>query len=143
VAVLIVNDHFLKAHYPGLVTGKLSDVAGLAFFPLFLQALWELGSDALGRSWRPSWRVLATSIALTGVAFTLVKLWPPATEAYRFGWGILQWPVIALLRVLRGSELPALQSVALVRDPTDLLALPALAIAAWIGSRRVEYRPGP
>jgi hypothetical protein len=36
VAVLIVNDHVLKHRFPGLVTGKLSDFAGLFFFPLLL-----------------------------------------------------------------------------------------------------------
>ena len=36
VAVLVSNDHVLKQHFPGLITGKLSDFAGLFFFPLFL-----------------------------------------------------------------------------------------------------------
>lgn len=137
VVLLLVNDHVLKQQFPGFVTGKLSDLAGLAFFPLFLQALWEIGNDVARRDWRPSRRVLALSIAATGIAFTLVKLWPPATDAYRWLWGAMQWPFIALARSVRGGELPDLQAVALVRDPTDLLALPALGVAAWIGLRRV------
>ena len=36
VALLAVNDHVLKARWPGLVTGKLSDVAGCFLLPLFL-----------------------------------------------------------------------------------------------------------
>jgi hypothetical protein len=31
--LLILNDHVLKSAMPGLVTGKLSDFAGLFFFP--------------------------------------------------------------------------------------------------------------
>ena len=31
-----MNDHVLKHACPGVVTGKLSDFAGLFFFPLFL-----------------------------------------------------------------------------------------------------------
>jgi hypothetical protein len=81
--------------------------------------------------------VLAVSIFATGIAFSLVKLWPPASEAYRWLWGLAQWPLAALLRLARGADLPGLFGVALVRDPTDLLALPALGIAAWIGWRRL------
>jgi hypothetical protein len=137
VLLLVLNDHFLKTRFPGFVTGKLSDLAGLAFFPLLLQAVWELGQHALGRPWKPSRRALAVSVATTGVVFSLVKLWPPASEAYRWVWGLLQWPVAALVRAVRGEELPGWFAVALVRDPTDLLALPALGIAAWIGSTRL------
>jgi hypothetical protein len=52
----------------------------------------------------------------------------------------MQWPFRALFGLLRGADLPSLQRVALVRDPTDLLALPALVVAAWIGAGRLEYR---
>ena len=38
VAVLVVNDHALKAAWPGLVTGKLSDVAGSAMMGTLLTA---------------------------------------------------------------------------------------------------------
>lgn len=36
---LLVNDFYLKANFPGFVTGKLSDVAGLFIFPFFFSAL--------------------------------------------------------------------------------------------------------
>jgi hypothetical protein len=38
-AVLLLNDHVLKPAWPGLVTGKLSDVAGLAAAPPVLGLL--------------------------------------------------------------------------------------------------------
>ena len=37
--VLVVNDHVLKAAYPGWVTGKLSDAAGLVLAPPLLAAV--------------------------------------------------------------------------------------------------------
>lgn len=40
--VLALNDHFLKYGYPGWLTGKLSDFAGLLIFPLFLAYLLSL-----------------------------------------------------------------------------------------------------
>src|SRR5262245_57296469 len=36
VSALVVNDHVLKQAYPGLITGKLSDFAGLFAFAVFL-----------------------------------------------------------------------------------------------------------
>jgi hypothetical protein len=39
VVLLLVNDHYLKSVLPGLVTGKLSDVAGLFAFASFFSAL--------------------------------------------------------------------------------------------------------
>lgn len=35
VTLLMVNDLYLKSAYPGVVTGKLSDIAGLFAFPFF------------------------------------------------------------------------------------------------------------
>jgi len=39
VAVLVVNDFYLKSSFPGFITGKLSDFAGLFAFPLFFSLL--------------------------------------------------------------------------------------------------------
>ena len=36
------NDHYLKYQFPGFVTGKISDFAGLFFFPFFVSALVEI-----------------------------------------------------------------------------------------------------
>lgn len=62
IAVLLLNDHILKAAWPGLITGKLSDVAGVAMVAVLLTA-----SCA-----RPS-----IGFAATAVAFTLLKTVPP------------------------------------------------------------------
>ncbi len=76
-------------------------------------------------------RVLIGCIIATGVVFAGVKTCPWMAELYRWGLGLLQWPVRALW------GLP-LRPVELHMDPTDLLALPALGLAFWVGSRRVR-----
>lgn len=144
VAVLVINDHFAKAHWPGLVTGKLSDVAGLIFFPLALQAAWELAHAALGLAWRPSVRVLLGSVLLTAVVFALVKTWGPANDCYRVLFGVARWPLDAALALLRGAPTPHLSPVVLVADASDLLALPFAASALLVrhSARSLRARLG-
>ena len=129
IALLLVNDHVLKARYPGWLTGKLSDVAGLVFFPLLLRALLApllgplLGVAGPGRRWE---RLLIACAALTALGFAAIKLWAPATAACE-----------QILGALRGGA-----QVRIVRDPTDLLALPSVLAALWIG-RRAPLRGAP
>ena len=42
IAVVIFNDRYLKLHHPGIISGKLSDVGGLIYFPLFVVSLIEV-----------------------------------------------------------------------------------------------------
>jgi hypothetical protein len=138
--VLVLNDRILKATWPGPVTGILSDVAGLIVAPLAVVAACEVGAWALGL-WRgPSRRVLAVAIIVVGVTFAAVQVWPPATDAYRLGLGLLQWPFAVLAAVVAGSTVPTVRPVVAVADVEDLLALPALAVSWWVGSRRVAHR---
>jgi hypothetical protein len=140
VALLVANDHYFKHAWPGVITGKLSDVAGLAFFPLFLQAGWEwIGPRPPG--WRPSRRVLVRAAIATAIVFTLVKSWQPATEVYAFGLAALQWPARAIGALVHGRGVPSVARVSIVRDITDLLALPAIAVALACGWRRTAQRP--
>jgi hypothetical protein len=134
--VLVVNDQVLKPAWPSVVTGKLSDVAGLIVAPLALQAAWEFGQWLLGRWSGPSARALAVAIAVVGVGFVLVQVWPPATDAYRGAMALAQWPFRALGSILAGGAVPDLAPVRAVGDAEDLLALPALAVSWWVGSRR-------
>jgi hypothetical protein len=129
VAVLVVNDWVLKPRLgPGVLTGKLSDLAGLVFAPVALSAAIGLvlhlaaGLDArvdpsLSR------RRLVLCTAVTGAVFAAVKLDPGAAR------------ILAELVSLLGR--PA----AIYLDRTDLLCLPGLAIALWIG--RDELRRVP
>jgi hypothetical protein len=45
ILVLLLNDHLLKGTIPSILTGKLSDFAGLFFFPFLFAALLGLGLD--------------------------------------------------------------------------------------------------
>lgn len=131
VVVLIINDHFLKAAWPGVVTGKVSDFAGLLFFPLFLQAAVEVISSLLGRWRAPRARVLLVAVALTGFVFTSIKTLPMANEAAARTLGLAQFLVGQLTAP---ASVPHAVSIAL--DPRDLIALPMLAVAYAIGMRR-------
>ena len=113
--VLVANDHVWKYSHPGWLTGKLSDVAGMIVFPLVLGA-------ALRTVWA-SERLLAGCVAATMIGFTLVKLWAPAAQACAWAMGWLQAPL--------GPVIPT----TLVRDPTDLVALPFALVALWLPRR--------
>ena len=143
IAVLVVNDHWLKAAWPGPITGKLSDFAGLLFFPLFLQAMWEVGSATVGRPSVGSRGLLLVVVVLAGALFSAVQLVPTATEAYEVGLGTLQWlaglvPSALLGRPPQAGPVP----VVLTPDPTDLVALPMLLIAYRLGLRRSASAEG-
>ncbi len=114
LVVLAVNDHVLKQAHPGPVTGKLSDVAGLVAAPALLATV--LACLALPRP-------RETALVATGLGFALVKTVPGATDAANALWtsfGV---------------------TTEILRDPTDLVALPALALA-WIAARRTQRPRG-
>jgi hypothetical protein len=128
IALLVINDHVLKGTAPGVLTGKLSDVAGMIFFPLFLAAVLELFGARHRRL------VLGCAIA-TGIVFAATKTIPIAADAYRYGLGAIQWPFHALFAIVRGHASPSFAPVAMVMDPTDVIALPALIVPVWLTSR--------
>lgn len=119
VATLVLNDHVLKHAYPGLVTGKLSDIAGMIFFPLLLACF--------GR------RRIVLACFATAIVFTLVKTAPWANDLYRVTWGAMQWPFRAAHAWVAHREAPGLARVVLVRDPSDLLAVPFVLVAYFVG----------
>lgn len=132
---LVVNDQLLKRVCPGVLSGKLSDVAGMILFPLVLHAAAELAAARAGRplSMRASFRTLTALVVATMLGFTLVELTAFGDTAYRVGLGALQWPFQAVLRLLTGSGLPSLRPVSATPDVTDLLALPFGLIALRLG----------
>lgn len=134
--VLVVNDQLAKAAWPGPVTGIASDVAGLIVAPIALQAAWEVALWGTGRWSGPSGRALAVAITVVGVAFAAVQVWPPATDAYRWGLGALQWPIRTTAAVLAGGRAGSIDPVQATADAGDLLALPALLITWRAGRRR-------
>lgn len=129
VALLVINDWWWKPRFgPSLVTGKLSDLAGLIFAPVVLSAAIGLVFHALARLGvriDPSLsrrRLIACTVA-TGAVFAAVKLSPAAA-------GVL---VAAISQLGRPAEI--------YLDPSDLLCLPALAIALWIGRDELRRIP--
>ena len=125
LVVLAVNDWVLKpTSLPHWFTGKLSDFAGLAVFPLVATAAfdlllwiaWRLGAnvDFTLRRWK-----LVTAIALTGGVFALMKLVPDVALAVAHALGM------------------AFGHARVMPDATDLIALPALAFAWWFGTKTI------
>jgi hypothetical protein len=75
IVLLFVNDHVLKGRAPGWITGKLSDLAGLLFFPLLLTSAWNTLFWALGREdCELSTKKLGVALAATAVGFVAWKL---------------------------------------------------------------------
>lgn len=124
VAVLLLNDHVLKWQLDNAWTGKLSDIAGLVFFPLLVLALLEwLGTGPLRRRAH-----VALACGVTGLVFAAIKLLPAANLAYAEIAGLAQWPGWVIAAWLDGASLPGATPVDCVRDASDLWTLPAMAI---------------
>jgi hypothetical protein len=122
LAILIVNDRMLKPSgaWP-LLSGKLSDFAGLVVAPVTLTAfvLW------LAPRWRGArarLRVRCIGFGLAGLVFSTINLSPLASEWF-----------VSALRVA-GIEWR------LWSDPTDLVALLALP-CAWVLLDALERQP--
>ena len=138
LVLLITNDHVLKAAWPGPVTGKLSDVAGLVFFPILVLSAGELALLATGR-WRgPTRRALALAVGGAAAAFALAKTVPVGAEAAGWLLGLAQWSLSLPVRAITGAPLAPVVPAQLIVDPTDLLALPFVALAVWIGRSRLR-----
>lgn len=117
--VLVANDHIFKsaALLPAAVTGKLSDFAGLFLFPVLLSVVIRAATQFLGGSGRPGPVIPGLSALATACGFAALKLWPAFNRTLTDVWGVN------------------------VMDPSDLLALPAVALAyCWL--RRNDARRG-
>lgn len=116
LAVLGVNDHLLKGAgvLPGSLTGKLSDLAGMVVAPALLAALLGLRSR----------RGLLWCHVAVGAVFAAIKLSPAAADAWSWLMGLVgnAWVITV--------------------DPTDLIALPVLAIG-WRALLPAMRRPMP
>ncbi len=129
LGVILINDLVLKPHFPSVVSGKASDVAGMIFFPLLLVAVCELCSRFLPARplATPVWFVMGT--AFVAVAFVAVKFSELGGDVYQ---GISA-PILAVAGPL------SLGTRGAVSDPWDLLALVFLPLPILVGRR---YRQG-
>lgn len=140
VLLLAINDHWLKQAHPSALTGKLSDFAGLFFFPLLLEAFVEVAL-AWGRRYRgPSMRRLVPLVLVTGASFGLMKTTELGVRVYGVGLGALQWPFRAFGALLRQQAVPPFAEAGLIRDPSDLVALLALFGTLAFGRARARER---
>jgi hypothetical protein len=78
VVLLLLNDHVLKARFPSFWTGKLSDFAGLFFFPFLVIPALALALGPLRLS--PS-RLADLGFGLTALSFAALKFSPPLNAA--------------------------------------------------------------
>jgi hypothetical protein len=131
LVVLAVNDHYLKGAglLPQWLTGKLSDFAGLLFFPLLLTALGDtlLYFAARLTGWRVDYSLRRWKIAVAGLAtaavFTPLELSASYGRFYTETLGEIGFP----------SETYA--------DLTDLLALVMIPVAGWLAWNELRRVP--
>ena len=131
MALLALNDHALKGAdiVPAWLTGKLSDFAGLLFFPLLLQAVVEVTQKLGGRYRGPDNRLLLGLTALTALVFTAIQCFEAAGEAYSWALAWLQW----LPELVHGSTSGPHVPVAHYADVSDTVGLLSLGGAYLCG----------
>ena len=132
----IVNDHVLKATFASWWTGKLSDVASLAVFPLVPYAAIDLWRARRGLP-PPPIATLVCWIIATGLVMATINTIGVAADAYRWGLGAAQWP----FRAVHAWSLVPIRPVHLTEDPTDLLTLPALIVPWYVVRSAVPRGP--
>ncbi|WP_224365572.1 hypothetical protein [Hyalangium versicolor] len=120
VALMAVNDHWLKPAFHNALTGKLSDVAICFFLPLYLSALLAL----VTRWSRPARS--AAGAGVTALLYTALKVSQPAANLF--------------CEALRGpGVLLGLTHFRAVADPTDLITLPLVAAAVLYSLSREPH----
>lgn len=137
MALLGVNDHLLKGSgwLPGWVTGKLSDFAGLFFFPLFVTAavdtlLYLAFRITRGRSPNYSlkmWKLYA-AVIFTAILFVPLKL--------SDSWGTLYIRAMHVLDVFDWFG-----GFQVTKDPTDIVAVAMFPLVILFGRRFVRRIP--
>jgi hypothetical protein len=125
-AVLLgLNDHLFKGVLPGIITGKLSDFAGLVFFPLFLLSLVEWTEWVVTRRVNLHPRIFFVATFMTAAVFSVINLDQQAGALYR---SVVQetW---TLLRISPGV-------VHHTVDAPDLIALVSLLVPLSLFRKR-------
>lgn len=87
LCLTLFNDQYLKYHYAGLITGKLSDFAGLFYFPFFLYAVSVFVRHPKQQHSHISLRGFAVCLIVTEILFVLLKYTALRTEFVQiFSW---------------------------------------------------------
>ena len=119
LALVVVNDVWLKPAFHNAVTGKLSDIGVCFFMPLFVSELLGIGFGV-----RPRARLWIGAI-VTAALYTAQEIVPPFTR----------W-ALAVLRVI-GPLLGIHRHFQLTADWTDLVCLLLVPVAFVYGARRL------
>jgi len=123
-AVIVFNDLWLKVHWAGWVSGKLSDLAICFLLPVTLAAAVEWMAWTAHRPWRAGASVRWGACALAAAYFTALQLSPVAARIH----------VAVLEAVVPGTRF------AVTPDPTDLVALLAIPLAwCYLATRRSTF----
>lgn len=141
LVVLLVNDHWAKERFASDATGKLSDVAGIFLFPLLLVSVAEALRWMWGTDPEPGRRRRETfgAAVFTALAFSAIKTVTLAGWLYTTSVGAVRW-VPSVVRSLMGSHgVPPFPDVQLIRDPTDLLALPILILSCGAAAAPIRF----
>ncbi|HCR70693.1 MAG TPA: hypothetical protein DIW23_04545 [Anaerolineae bacterium] len=109
IFILLINDHVLKVYIPSALTGKISDFAGLFFFPILLSAILNLVFQSF-----QSRKIALASFIFTAIWFSLIK-------------------TIPFFKNLTEN----IFNIQIVLDPSDLMALIMLPLA-WRLREKVE-----
>lgn len=106
LALLVANDHWLKGSglLPGVLTGKLSDFAGMIVAPVLLATLLGIRSK----------RALALCHVAVALVFTSIQLSPAFASQWSALMGLVGYPWV------------------ITCDPTDLIALPFLLLSWFV-----------
>lgn len=126
--LLFLNDHLLRLLWPSWWTGKLGDFAWLFFFPFIVAACLALIFPR--RLPQQHHWVGGLAFGLVGGIFVLAKTSPDFNRAW-----VSTWESIFGF------------GIRVQRDPTDLLALLSLLLAAWLWVKisipyERKFRPG-
>jgi predicted MFS family arabinose efflux permease len=115
VLVLVVNDHWYKYAHPGVAAGKASDIAGLIVASVLALSLSRLVPQPVG------WRKVSDFALISAVAasFAAAKVASGPNALAQIGLG-----------------------GAVLRDSTDLLALPAVFVGLLIAWTMPARRSG-
>lgn len=120
---LFINDLVLKPYFPGHLSGIMSDIAGMIFFPMVLVAGAELLCLFLPKRPWATGRWFLTATVFIAVTFVIVKFTEIGESVY--------WALVEPVTFLAGPL--GLGQIGVVSDPWDLAALLLVPIPIWIG----------
>jgi hypothetical protein len=120
VALLLVNDRWLKPALHSGLTGKLSDVALCFFMPLFVSECLGLLMGMVPRT------RLALGAVFTAALYAALEVVPPFTA----------WTLRVLAAV--GPSLGIWRPFRMTSDVTDLYCLALVPVAVWYGHWRLR-----